>query len=550
MTDILLDPDLDAPLRPPPEPEPPAAAPSHRRARGQRAAQRRLVRLGVGCSVALFTLLAVLSAVTTPIFAPPDEASHAGYILEVAEGRLPTILTPIPSEGVPGMQRALQRRDGAHKTIWTANHPPLYYALTALPAKLALDVIPGEGGLKSVRLLSVLFGAIAVMLVAALAAQLVPGRPALPVAASLLAATVPAFTHYSGILYNDSLGVLTATAALLAAVVTLRKGPSWPRLAMVAASASAAALTRSSGLVVAAVACLAVLIACWRSVPVTAGLRRRALAASGHATLVGITVAVTSGWFWLRNVRLYGDLTGSAFLLDRFKRAPDGSVLSMLLNDRFWSLQAQRFLDFSYFNYAGGAMESSTVAWARWLLLIPLAGAAAIVARRVRHRLVPDVRRPTPVIFAWLASAVLLGLIEVSVAQFASAGGNIHGRYIMPALGLIAVGGALGLGSLPGGRRGIPQVGLAAVLLAVNVAALNQYVFWEAGTLPGVPALINTLDAVGLPGPTVLAAAGLAIGGLLAVQAVVLWRLAPPRSGFALLRAPALRRGVRVGRPA
>jgi hypothetical protein len=338
----------------------------------------------------------VLSAVTTPIFAPPDEASHAGYILEVAEGRLPTILTPIPSEGVPGMQRALQRRDGAHKTIWTANHPPLYYALTALPAKLALDVIPGEGGLKAVRLLSVLFGAIAVMLVAALAAQLVPGRPALPVAASLLAATVPAFTHYSGILYNDSLGVLTATAALLAAVVTLRKGPSWPRLAMVAASASAAALTRSSGLVVAAVACLAVLIACWRSVPVTAGLRRRALAASGHATLVGITVAVTSGWFWLRNVRLYGDLTGSAFLLDRFKRAPDGSVLSMLLNDRFWSLQAQRFLDFSYFNYAGGAMENSTVAWARWLLLIPLAGAAAIVARRVRHRLVPDVRRPDP----------------------------------------------------------------------------------------------------------------------------------------------------------
>src|SRR6266545_4530174 len=155
-------------------PEPQAA---RREPTTARLRERGLVRLGVVGAILAFVMLAMLYVYATPTYRPPDEASHVAYARELGHGRLPTLETPLSSGGDPRLRRLLSGRDAQHRTIWTANHPPLYYALAALPF---------------------------------LVLQLAPGQPQLAVAATGLVALVPSFIGTSATVYNDSLAFLTS----------------------------------------------------------------------------------------------------------------------------------------------------------------------------------------------------------------------------------------------------------------------------------------------------------------------------------------------------
>ena len=125
------------------------------------ASARRWTALGVAGAAVVLSCLGLLVALATPPFAGADEAQHVAYALEVSDGRLPDLYTPVRS-AVPGMlglpagcqvPAALARsaiesgttaglpacavRDGAGPSvfdlIYTANHPPLFYLLQALP---------------------------------------------------------------------------------------------------------------------------------------------------------------------------------------------------------------------------------------------------------------------------------------------------------------------------------------------------------------------------------------------------------------------------------
>jgi hypothetical protein len=512
-----------------------------------RLGKERLTRLGVAISVTVFVLLSTLHAVSVPLYVPPDEASHVGYAVSLLDGRLPVIKDRIRADGVPGMQLELGRRDPLHKRVWTANHPPLWYALIAGPVWLGMKLDPSHAGLKAVRLLAVAFGALGVLLVALLARELVPGRPQIAVAATAPLAVLPAFTHFSGILYNDALGVATATGTLLAAVVLIRRGLTWRRLAILAAVASAAALTRSSGLALAALAAVAAAAAALLERDTPHSLWRRLLRGAGAGALVIGAVAATSGWFWLRNLRLYGDVTGSAALFAHFRRKPVGGTMDVLLSPDYWTVQAQRVLDFSFYRFGPDAIAESRTVWARLLLVALPFGLAVVLGRRLRHRLLPSPRRPSWRLVAWALAGILVVGLEVTAAQFVAGGGNVHGRYIFPALGVLAILSAVCLGALPGGRHGLWLVGMAVALLGVNLLALEQYLRWEGLRTEQPSVIIQALDNQGLPGLLVLAGVGLAVAALVAVQALVLWRLAPPRTGFVLVPALARRDAARAG---
>src|SRR5918996_1644342 len=60
------------------------------------------------------------------------------------------------------------------------------------------------------------------------------------------------------------------------------------------------------------------------------------------STAVLAAAVAAAGWFYLRNLSLYGDLTGTAALLDQFGRTPKGSVLELVARPGFWRLQPQR----------------------------------------------------------------------------------------------------------------------------------------------------------------------------------------------------------------
>jgi hypothetical protein len=501
--------------------------------------ERSLVRLGVAGALLAFVVLAGLRAWTTPLFSPPDEASHYGYAVVLSSGGLPTVTTPIPTDGVPRLRAVLARRDEAHRTVWTANHPPLFYALMAAPVRVGVLIGHPLGGLRAARLLSVAIAAVGIILLALLVGELVPGRPELVVAAAGVTAIVPSFVAVSGLLYNDSLAFATSTAALLAAVRFLVRGPSRARLALVAVSASLAALTRASGLVVAAIVVVAVLVGVWRDVRL--GGRRPVLAAVWQAGLVGMAVAVTAGWFYLRNYRLYGDFTGASALFQQFRRASPGSVLDVVRVRGYWISQAKRFWDSTYDQTV---TSGSAVHRVWWVGTLPTLGLAILAARRLgriasrpggiggvpraaRHALRHALCHGDPRRVALAVLVGLLVLLEVLLAQFTSGGGGSHIRYLFPDIVILALGAALGLAALPGGRRGLPTVALLGAAIPINLWLLDVSLWAMVRPPGGHGAFRLALAAAGLPPEPllVLVPCAVLLAAAVALQALALWAL-------------------------
>jgi hypothetical protein len=473
-----------------------------------RRGERDLLRVGVGGAVLAFVMLATLYALTIPTYRPPDESSHVAYARELSHGRLPTIETPIRVDGDPRLARVLRSRAAPHRTIWTANHPPLYYVLAATPLRVGTATRHPIGGVQAARLLSVGLSALGLVALAYLILQLAPGRSRLAVAATGVGALVPSFVNVSAMIYNDSLAFLTSTAALAASVVFVVRGPAAVRLGAVTATAGLAALTRVSGLLVAGVAGLAVVVGMWRATQ--GSVPRRLGRAAIWAGAVGAVVVGVAGWFYLRSLALYGDITGTAALCDHFPTcdAPARSIRGLLSSPGFWLVQQRRLWDVTYDLSRAGSGPTRQL----WLLgLLPLAGLLLAGARRLT-RPARGRRRPDPGRTVAVALCVLLlGLLQLSVVRFVSDGGSAHVRYLFPGLAVIGLVAAVGLTALPGGRRGLPVV---AMLLAMGAA--NLWVWWR---------YLDVISITDRPGLLVAVIPLFLVG--LGLQAVALWRLEP-----------------------
>ena len=469
-----------------------------------------LVRVGVAGALLVFLTLAAVWALNVPTYKPPDEASHVGYARELSHGRLPTIDSLIPSDGDPRLARVLEPRDARHRTIWTANPPPLFYALAAVPLRAGIDSGHARIGFLGARLLSAGLAALGLALVAHVALLLAPGRPQLAVASAGLVALLPSFISISARVYNDSLAFLTSTAALAAAAVFVVRGPSATRLAAVAVTAGLAALTRASGLLVVGIAGLAVLVGVWRAGPAGRSLRRLARAAAA-AAVVGGTALALAGWFYWRNRSLYGDITASTALLERFGRSPKGTTLGLLADPGLWRVQQQRLWDVTNLvPRSDGALYRRL--WP--LVLVPLAGLVLAGARWLADPARSDRRPDTGRTVVFALGILLLGLLQLTMVEFVSDGGGAHVRYLFPGLAVAGLAAALGLTALPGGRRGVPVVAMLVVMAAVNLGLWWPY--------------RGTIELLGGP-VLLLAVVPLLLVGL-GLQAVALWRLAPEPS--------------------
>ena len=122
--------------------------------------------------------MASVHALLVPAFWPIDELANVGYARLLLAADLPTIDTPAPDDGIPGLEGRLfyERRAGNTQRFdaWTANHPPLAYVLAGAP--LALGVAVGQPGLGMflARLVSVAATGLAVVAVALLTDALLP----------------------------------------------------------------------------------------------------------------------------------------------------------------------------------------------------------------------------------------------------------------------------------------------------------------------------------------------------------------------------------------
>jgi hypothetical protein len=189
--------------------------------------ERRAVRLGVAGAVLAFLVLATVQAVAIRPYLPPDELYHVGYAAMVLDGRLPTLTTPLPEDRVP-----LLTDDGRPRRVYVANHPPLFYAVTAVPLGLGERLGSQRAGFVAARMVSVSLAAAGLVMVAWLALSLVPGRPRVAVGAAWLAALPAEPPACVGLRRQRRLGFLAA------ATLALTKAPG---LALVALAGGAAA---------------------------------------------------------------------------------------------------------------------------------------------------------------------------------------------------------------------------------------------------------------------------------------------------------------------
>jgi hypothetical protein len=488
----------------------PAADQRGRPARG--GSRRWVVGVGVGGVLVMFAVLAGLQALTIFPFHPVDEPSHVGYALELSHGRLPTIDTPIPGEDIPRLQRKVQNSLPENRTVWTANHPPLYYVVAALPLRIGAETGHGLGGVRVARLITVAITLAGLVLVALLARELVPDRPELWVGAAGLAALVPALVRTSALVYNDALMFTLATAAMVVIARMLRRGLTTRRLALLAAVAAACALTRTAGLPVAAVAATAAAAAVW--IHDRGPTRRRLLRSAGAGAVVAGVVGVAAGWFYVRNAALYGSFTGTAVLLARFHRGARGMVATSLVDPDFWRDQLRRLWDDS-----AGPMgrNGTTKFW--YLTAVPAIGLAlAAVRRRWRGR------PATPMLFAWLACLGIAALVQVGNASFHSVGGTAHGRYLLPGLAVLAVVAAVGMRGFGVRRAVVPTILLLAGLVVVNVLVWQRYLRLTLRPVAGEDIIVTGLHSAHLTTWVLLPAAVLLLAGL-AAQVWSLWTL-------------------------
>ena len=154
--------------------------------------------------VAVFLVLSLLFNFRTPVgrngyFHTPDEGAHIAYVRYVAEqGRLPRF------EGYAGVG-------------YEAHQPPLYYTLAAQAWRVGriLPVPPA----RVVRMLSMLFGVLLVLVVYRIGRLLMPDVPAVAFAAAGMTALLPMHVAICSAVNNDSLTNLLFALALMVLMV-------------------------------------------------------------------------------------------------------------------------------------------------------------------------------------------------------------------------------------------------------------------------------------------------------------------------------------------
>ena len=482
-----------------------------------------------------YLILAIIYSVVTPLFEASDELWHYPMVKFIADTR-----------------GALPVQDPQNVGPWKqeGGQPPLYYYLGAL-ATFWIDtsdmpdvrrenphvdngVITPDGNINLVvhnaraealpwrgtalavhiiRLLSALMGAGTVCCAYALARALF-GRPEVALGAAALVAFTPMFLFISGSVNNDNLTMLMA-GLLLWLLVRMAKHPERARMqnfVAVGVAGGLGLLTKYS---------LGFLLILAGATFFYVGLKRRdwRLFARGALLAAFLTILI-AGWWYQRNVVLYGDVTGLNVFVEILGRRQVPADLAQLWRER------TAFLG-GYWGLFGG-LNVPMAGWTHPLFnaigVFGLAGAVIYLARRVRfpgflrnrqpfstrslsapseasrigaEREPPDrggarawgwrVGVPELLALAWPV------IVFISWAQWASITWSSQGRLVFPAITAISAWLAAGLTAwLPGRFRAWP---LGAAVAFFFICAALAPVIWIAPAYAPPPGLTDAQRA-------------------------------------------------------
>jgi len=406
-----------------------------------------------------FIVTGLSYSVIVPVFEAPDENAHFAYARYMAQtGSLPV-------------------QDPANPGPWSqeGSQPPLYYLLAALvirgvdtsevaalqwknpqnvmghPAEPGnknrfihtdRERFPYQGAVLAVhlaRLVSVLMGAGTVWLTYLIARQVFapsgegPSEPALALASAAFVAFLPQFLFISAAVNNDSAVTLFSTASLYCLLrLTSSLGPQvagdraqWAWALALGICLGLALLSKLSALLLVPFLALTLAVEAWHK-------------RLGHRFLVAVlaalgVAALVAGWWFLRNLRLYGDPVAANVMMEIAGRR--AFKLERFLGGAWEELRGLRWSFWALFGWF-----SLPISRPVYLVLdvLVLAAALGLVMRKLR----PTTNRGTDfVAWRWPISLLLLWLLMVlgGLVWWAAFAKGAQGRLLFPAIAPIAV---------------------------------------------------------------------------------------------------------------
>ena len=396
---------------------------------------QRATMIGILSVILLYFCFALMHVYMLGIYKPGDERRHAKYAVVIeSDGRLPTL-----------------------RETRAASHPPLYYGLVGKTVMRGVESIDGIGvEVRRARVVSVIFGGIALIFAFLIIRLLLPRHPALAVHATAIMAVIPSYANNCAVLGNDSLSLASQFAMIYAALLVLLRGPSWPRCLQLALYLSIAALTRVSGVLVMPVALLAVAVGVWWHVEGPRS-RRVGLAVLIVGGLLG-SVVLSSGWFYWRNVSASGDLTGQSAILEQVQNHPVRSPFAVLFDASKWlEIHDETWGRLAGMVNIGGALRM----FARLLTVISLVGAGVVLWQTRFWTRIREWRTPRG--FSWIIVAGVFANVFLSVFVYHARGGGLHQRYTFGALYVSTL--LLALGFTWTKRNVVPIAGYCATFI-------------------------------------------------------------------------------------
>jgi hypothetical protein len=454
-----------------------------------------------------FALLTVSYSFIVPVFNAPDETHHLEYIRHLADHR-----------------RLPDQTTVAEATSNEGFNPPLYYALGAALLSLvspdnAADLVvpdyaeltrfrrrpaaagqqsffpplnphyvkwgwgreqnmflradkdhfPFQGSLRAVhllRLISIPFGVLTILLVFQTTRALFPGESEIALAAAATCAFNPQFTFLHAYLNNDTLVTTFATICFwLATRLILSKERDKAALVALGLCAGLGLLSKLNFVFMLPI----VLLAIWlRPSARGAGVEPRLQ----DSLLFVVPVLAVAGWYFLRSLSIYGLDDPLGWEL-RAHQSPELTLAPELRADFFKEVFARRlFTSFwGQFDWLTIWLPTWSYAFYGLLSLMGLVGVGAW-ARELRTRALFDGRR---LCFSLYLASIVLALASLISLNFTFL--SAQGRLIFPVIAPICIFMAAGLRSGLASRwpAGCPARDRLALGFIVVLAGLNLF---------------------------------------------------------------------------
>jgi 4-amino-4-deoxy-L-arabinose transferase-like glycosyltransferase len=473
----------------------------------------------VAAITAAFTALVAFWTILTPLYDAPDEPLHFNSAVRLAEGggwpapgdaELQTMILAARGEGnLPASERStfLELREshpGYRGVDQMTQHPPLYYAYSAAVLS-AVDFmnIRADLALLAVRLGGLLF-VIPLPLLAWASVRRITRSSRAAIVASTAVFAVPQLAHIMGSVSNDGMAVLFSSVVVWLAIRIMTGDSRWITTVGIGVALALALFTKGTTLPL--VPFVAIVMLIW---PTGLRIGRRVL----HAA-VAMAIAFGGGWWWARNLLVYGSLQPDGLKYPTQPWPPGTGPRIFSFIDAAWGgLPTSFWGNFGWLSHPLPAVLSD-------VLTVLAAGVIAGFAfRKSRVRGMMIALASLPVIF-------LVALIATTWAGYVRTQlpAGMQGRYFFVVLIALVVLSAVGWLNFVVPAHRI-RTGIVLLSVFAGVAAF-AVVFEFRAVYKGVSDLFARAP-VGAAGVILVAAVAAVLGGVALAAAITFIRTRP-----------------------